>query len=126
MHILVSKPETITLTHLESEEIEVEYQNEALHFGAISMFVASLGGCTFAVLNTYAHRLDVTTENIRITLDWGYQQQPTRISHINMQIVWPELPDKRIKSVKRATHKCTVHSTIHHCVDIQTEVTNQG
>ena len=126
MHIFVSQPETITLTNFESEEIVVNYKNDALHFGAISMFVASLGGCTFAVLNSYAHRLDITTENIRITLNWVFEQEPTRISQINMQIVWPELPEKRLKSVQRATHKCTVHSTIHQCVDIQTEVTNQG
>lgn len=124
MQIKVLQQEKIRLSAFDSDEIDVKLENEALRFGAISMFVAALGRCTFAVLHSYAMRLDLSTDTITMTLDWDYLKEPTRINQINMQIHWPELPDKRLKSVQRATHMCTIHNTIHECVSIHTEVTN--
>ena len=126
MHIKVLQQEKIMLSDLDSDEIDVKLDHEALYFGAISMFVASLGRCTFAVLRSYAVRLDLDTDAITMTLSWDYLNEPTRINNINMQINWPELPEKRIKSVQRATHMCTIHNTIHECVNIQTEVTSKS
>lgn len=124
MHIKVQQQEHIILSQLDSDEIEIELENEAMYFGAISMFVASLGRCTFAVLSTYAIRLDLDTDKITVSLDWDYLNEPTRINNIRMKINWPELPEKRIKSVQRATHMCTIHTTIHECVAIETVVSN--
>jgi len=125
MHIKVLQQEKISLSDFDSDQIDIELENEAMHFGAISMFVASLGRCTFAVLSSYAIRLDLDTDAITMVLDWDYLSEPTRISHINMSINWPELPDKRLRSVQRATHMCTIHNTIHECVSIKTEVSNE-
>ncbi|HID83491.1 MAG TPA: OsmC family peroxiredoxin [Chromatiales bacterium] len=122
MNINVITQETLQLSDFESDELNVELKSEALYFGAISMFVASLGRCTYAVLNSYAMRLDLPLDNITMQLTWEYSQQPTRISKINMQIRWPELPEKRLKSVERAAHLCTIHQTIHNCVDIHTQL----
>lgn len=124
MQIKVLQQEKMLLSDLDSDRIDIKLDNQALYFGAISMFVASLGRCTFAVLSSYAIRLDLDTDNVTIALDWDYLNDPTRVNNINMQINWPELPDKRVKSVQRATHMCTIHNTIHDCVNIETEVTN--
>jgi len=122
MNIHVITQESLQLSDLESDELNVELKNEALYFGAISMFVASLGRCTYAVLNSYAMRLDVPVDNITMQLKWEYSQKPTRVSKIDMQISWPELPEKRLKSVERAAHLCTIHQTIHDCVEINTQL----
>ena len=91
-------------------------------FSALAMFVASLGRCTFAVIDHYALRMDVTIENIVTTLEWEFDSDPTRFKTIKMKIYWPELPEKRLKSVERASHKCAISNTIRDCVDIQVEV----
>ncbi len=122
MNIHVIQQEKILLTHFESDELDIKLENEALYFGAISMFVASLGRCTYAVLSSYAMRLDLPVENISMELVWEYSQNPTRVASIDMLIRWPELPEKRRKSVERASHLCTIHQTIHDCVDIQTRL----
>lgn len=46
MNINVITQETLHLSDFESDELNVELKSEALYFGAISMFVASLGKCT--------------------------------------------------------------------------------
>lgn len=95
-------------------------------FSALAMFVASLGRCTFAVIDHYALRMDVTIENIVTTLEWEFDSDPTRFKTIKMKIYWPELPEKRLKSVERASHKCAISNTIRDCVDIQVQVFNHA
>ncbi len=95
-------------------------------FSALAMFVASLGRCTFAVIDHYALRMDVTIENIVAKLEWEFDSDPTRFKTIKMEIYWPELPEKRLKSVERASHKCAISNTIRDCVDIQVNVFNHA
>jgi len=95
-------------------------------FSALAMFVAALGRCTFAVIDHYALRMDVTIENIVTKLEWDYESDPTRYKTIKMDIYWPELPEKRLKSVERASHKCAISNTIRDCVDIQVRVFNHA
>ena len=91
-------------------------------FSALAMFIASLGRCTFAVIDHYALRMDVEIENIVTHLEWEFDEDPTRFKTIWMKIYWPEIPEKRLKSVERAAHKCTISNTIRDFVDIQVEV----
>lgn len=112
----------IEMSDFEEDALEISLESDAHYFGAMPMFVASLGRCTFAVLESYSMRLDVPVHNVTMALDWEYGSNPTRISDITMHIDWPELPQKRIKAVERAAHLCTIHNTISHCVDITTMV----
>ena len=68
--------------------------------------------------------LDVEIENIVTNMTWDFASDPTRFDVINMDIYWPELPEKRVKSVERAAHKCTIHTTIKDCVEINVRVFN--
>jgi uncharacterized OsmC-like protein len=110
------------LSDFEGDELIFTQESEALYYGAIAMFVTSLGRCTYAVLSNYAMRLDLDPDNITIKLNWDFAYEPTVISEIDMQITWPELPDSRRKAVERAAHLCTVHNTIKECVEITTRV----
>ena len=87
-------------------------------FSALAMFIASLGRCTFAVIDHYALRMDVTIENIVTHLEWEFDEDPTRFKTIWMKIYWPKVPEKLLKSVGRASHKCSISNTIRNCVDI--------
>lgn len=112
------------LSQFMEDGLNITLANEALYYGAITMFVTSLGRCTFAVLESYAGRLGIDADSITMTLTWDFTYEPTRISAIEMNINWPELPEKRLKSVERAAHLCTIHNTIHDCVSITTHVKN--
>jgi len=99
---------------------------KAPRFSALAMFVASLGRCTFAVLDHYALRMDVPIENIVTHLEWDFDSEPTRFKTITMDIYWPEVPEKRVASVERASHKCAISNTIRSCVDITVRVFNKA
>ncbi len=122
MQIHLIEEAKIQMSDFEEDEIEISVETDAHYFGAMPMFVASLGRCTFAVLESYSMRLDLPVHDISMELSWKYGSKPTRISDIEMDIRWPELPDKRIKAVERAAHLCTIHNTINQCVEIVTKV----
>lgn len=110
------------LSKFEEDGFDLSLESEALYYGAIAMFVTSLGKCTYAVLNSYAMRLDIISDNIETQLNWDFGFDPTVISKIEMKINWPELPESRKKAVARAAHKCTIHTTIKDCVEITVSV----
>jgi len=110
------------LSEFEQDTFELSLASEALYYGAIAMFVTSLGKCTYAVLESYALRLDIEPDNIQTQLNWDFGSNPTVIRKIDMKITWPELPESRKKAVARAAHKCTIHTTIKQCVDITVSV----
>jgi len=124
MHILLQNQTEILINQFDQDQLTTELANENLYFGAMPMFVASLGRCTYAVLESYSMRLDIPAENIEMKLKWQYGKKPTRISAIEMHIFWQELPDNRLKAVEKAAHICTIHQTIKNCVDVSTKVFN--
>ena len=124
MKITVVAQHELVLSSFDEEGLDIILENKMQRLSALAMFVASLGRCTFAVLDHYALRMDVPIENIVTTLEWDFLSEPTRFKTIKMNIYWPELPEKRVASVERASHKCAISNTIRDCVDIQVKVFN--
>jgi uncharacterized OsmC-like protein len=125
MKIEVLGQTELRLSDWEEDGIDIEL-GKLPRFSALAMFIASLGRCTFAVIDHYALRMDVPIENIVTHLQWEFDEDPTRFKTIWMKIYWPEVPEKRLKSVERASHKCAISNTIRDCVDIQVEVIPKG
>jgi uncharacterized OsmC-like protein len=125
MNIQVVGQTELTLSRFDEEGFEVILENKMHRLSALAMFVTALGRCTFAVLDHYALRMDVEIENIVTHLTWEYDSEPTRFKKINMTIYWPELPEKRVASVERASHKCAISNTIKDCVEIEVKVFNK-
>ena len=126
MNIQVLGQTELRLSRFDLDELNVSLEREAIRYSAIAMFVTSLARCTFAVLDHYAMRMEITTENIVTHQTWDFIDKPTRISQIKMKIFWPELPDNRIASVERASHKCTISTTVKDCIKIKTIVFNKN
>jgi len=124
MNINVLSETELLLSRFDLEGLDIQLENDMSRYSAIAMFVTSLARCTFAVLEHYANRLEITTENISSHLTWNYLEEPTRINEIMMIIHWPELPEKRIKSVERASHKCIISASIKDSINIHTSVKN--
>lgn len=124
MNIQVLGKTELHLTRLDLDELNINPENEITRYSAVAMFVTSLARCTFAVLEHYAKRLEIPTENISSHLTWDYLDEPTRINRITMKIHWPELPEKRINSIARASHKCIISTSIKDSIKINTTVSN--
>jgi len=126
MKIHVIGKTELRLSRFDEEGFEVLLENKMPRLSALAMFVTSLGRCTFAVLDHYALRMDIPIENIVTHLEWDYHSDPTRFKEIRMNIYWPEIPEKRVASVERASHKCAISNTIRDCVDIRVKVHNSS
>ena len=126
MKITVVGQNELKLSSFDEDGIEIILENKMQKLSALAMFVASLGRCTFAVLDHYALRMDVPIENIVTKLEWDFLSDPTRFKTISMDIYWPELPEKRVASVERASHKCAISNTIRDCVEINVSVFNKA
>ena len=116
----------LRLSRFDKDGLDIQLENNMSRFSALAMFVTALGRCTFAVLDHYALRMDVPIENIVTHLEWDYHSDPTRFKTINMEIYWPELPEKRVASVERASHKCAISNTIKECVEVNVSVFNKS
>ncbi len=116
----------LRLSRFDEEGFDIQLENKMTRLSALAMFVTALGRCTFAVLDHYALRMDVPIENIVTHLEWDYHSDPTRFKTINMKIYWPELPEKRVASVERASHKCAISNTIKNCVEVNVSVFNKS
>ena len=125
MKIEILDQTELRLSDWEIDGIEILLGKQP-RFSALAMFVASLGRCTFAVIDHYALRMDVPIENIVTHMTWEFESDPTRFKTIWMNIYWPEVPEKRLASVERAAHKCAISNTIRDCVDIQVKVLKEN
>ncbi len=124
MKIQLSGDKQLEMSHFEEEGLDISSNNPALYFSALAMFVASLGRCTYATLAVYGDRQDIDPETIHMKLSWQFTENPTRYQKIIMDIFWEPLPDSRIKAAQRVARQCTIHNSIHDCVEIETRVFN--
>lgn len=125
MIIQVMGQTELRLSRFDEDGLDIKLENKMPRYSALAMFVTSLARCTFAVLDHYAMRMDIPIDTIVVHLNWEYHSDPTRFKQIRMDIYWPEVPDKRVASVERASHKCAISNSIRDCVDIQVKVLNK-
>ena len=116
----------LRLSRFDEDGLVIQLENKMPRYSALAMFVTALARCTFAVLDHYALRMNVPIENIVTHLEWDYHSDPTRFKTINMDIYWPEVPEKRVASVERAAHKCAISNTIKDCVEVYVKVFNKN
>lgn len=122
MKIHIPGDKQLELSQFEEDDLDITSKNPALYFSALVMFVASLGRCTYAALAVYGDRLDIDPQGIRMNLSWEFTENPTRYQKIVMDIFWDNLPNSRLKVAQRVAHHCTIHNTIHDCVEIEINI----
>jgi len=103
-------------------DIHVTGEKPVYELTALAMFVLSIARCTFAVLWVYGERSDADPDSIEMTMSWDFDHDPTRYKQIVMDVFWPELSEKKCKVAQRMASHCTIHNSIHDCVDIVTTV----
>lgn len=110
-------------TELELSEVGVAEVRLAPSFGAVELLAASLAVCTGAVLKVHAENVvKLPLDNVRVRVGWTTEERPLRVAAFELDILWPELPEARRDSVRRAALTCTVHRTLEHSPEITTRV----
>ena len=126
MKIQVLGQKELRLYDLHESGWDIELVGKIPHLSALALWVACHARCTFAVIDHYGLRIDVDIENIVMRLSWEIGGDPHVYKSINMEVYWPELPEKRVASVERAAHQCTISRTIGECVEVSIKAFNKA
>lgn len=122
MKVLLHSSEDLELTEFAEPGFEIEPLDPHANYSALQMFATSLALCTYSVLAGYAEQIDTGAQDISVRVRWSYAEEPFRIGYIDMDVRWPGLPESRVKAAKRAAAQCTLHNTLEHPPEVDTEV----
>ena len=77
------------------------------------LFLASLGTCAGVYVVYFCESRNISTEGIRMTLDFTQDEKTHRLQRVAMELHLPAgFPDKYRKAVVRAAEMCTVKRTL--------------
>ncbi len=122
MNVHFEDAQRFVVSDLEDDAFNVSGEKPIFELTALAMFVLSLARCTYSVLWVYGGRTSSDPENIQMTMSWDFFHDPTRFKKISMDILWPSLPAKKLKAAQNMAAHCTIHNTIHDCVEMDTTV----
>jgi uncharacterized OsmC-like protein len=97
-----------------SGPLTVEAPDAATQYSPFHMLGSSLAACTFSVLQAWASRAGIATDDLVLEASWRFADKPHRVEQLGLEIVWPSLPASRLEAAKRAAALCTVHVTLEH------------
>ena len=122
MNIHFEDAQRFVVSDLEDDAFNVSGDKPIFELTALATFVLSLARCTYSVLWVYGGRTDADPESIQMTMSWDFNHEPTRFKQITMDILWSALLVKKLKAAQKMAAHCTIHNTIHDCVEIITRV----
>src|SRR5690625_7738300 len=86
------------------------------------MLGASLAGCTFSVLLSWAGSAGLEYDDLEVDLAWEVAEDPYRIGRYEMAILWPSLPPDRYGPAKSVAAQCRVERTLRIPPEIEVSV----
>lgn len=122
MNIHFEEAHRFVVSDFDNDEFHISGEKPVYQLTALATFVLSLARCTFAVLWVYGERSEADPDSIEMTMSWDFDHEPTRFKEIGMDIYWPALPEKKLKVAQRMAGHCTIHNSIHDCIEIVTRV----
>ena len=121
MKIVLQGEDAILLTATEGM-LTIEAESEGESYSPFHMLGSALAYCTFSVLYSWATHSNLDVGDLQIRVSWEFADDPHRVGRMQMQLVWPSLPENRRVAAQRAATLCAVHATLSHTVPIETEL----
>lgn len=120
MHIQLITEDSIRLT---AGEARLSFEaDDALTISPFHLLAASLATCTYSVLHSYGHQAGIPLDDLAIDVSWELSGEPFRVTHMDMALEWPGLPQSRREAARRAAARCTIHNTLEHGSTVETRV----
>jgi uncharacterized OsmC-like protein len=95
---------------------------DATALSPFHLLAASLATCTYSVLHGYAEAAGLALDGLAIDVAWELGDEPYRVTDMEMELDWPELPASRREAARRAAARCTIHHTLEHGSSVRTRV----
>ncbi|MGH7664447.1 MAG: OsmC family protein [Gemmatimonadaceae bacterium] len=108
--------------HGGDSRVSIEEPSPDDRCNSFHLLAAGLASCTHSVLQSWADAASISTGDLAIDVRWTFAREPRRIGVIDVDIIWPGLPEDRRVEVRRTALLCTVHSTLSHPPEISIDV----
>jgi len=92
----------------------IEAESAAQQYSPFHMLASGLGFCVWSVLASWAEQAGLDPARLAVDVAWQFADDPHRVGSYDLRIVWPGLPQARVKAAERAAELCTVHATLTH------------
>ena len=101
--------------------LTIEADSEEQSYSPYHMLASGLATCTWYVLQSWGANAGLSADDLIIEVAWKFADSPHRVGEIDLRIVWPSLPEPRMKAALRAAAQCPVHHTLSHAPQIAIE-----
>lgn len=111
MKILLTAEDRIRLEGT-AGPLTVEAESPETQYSPFHMLASSLATCTFSVLYSWATNAGLSADDLAIEVGWAFADDPHRVGQMEVELVWPSLPEARRAAAERAAELCTVTRTL--------------
>lgn len=102
--------------------LSVEAESAEMQYSPFHMLASGLATCTYSVLASWGTHAKLPVDDLAIEVGWKFAEEPHRVGEMNVDVIWPSLPEARRNAAVRAAGLCTVTRTFEQPPKVAVEV----
>lgn len=102
--------------------LSVEADSAEMQYSPFHMLASGLATCTFSVLASWGTHASIPVDDLVIEVGWVFHENPHRVGRMDVEVIWPSLPEARRNAAVRAAGLCTISKTLEQPPTLAVEV----
>jgi uncharacterized OsmC-like protein len=102
--------------------LSVEADSAEMQYSPFHMLASGLATCTYSVLASWGTHAKLPVDDLAIEVGWAFEENPHRVGRMDVDVLWPSLPEERRNAALRAAGLCTVTRTFEQPPKVAVEV----
>jgi uncharacterized OsmC-like protein len=102
--------------------LSVEADSAEMQYSPFHMLASGLATCTYSVLASWGTHARLPVDDLAIEVGWAFEENPHRVGRMDVDVLWPSLPEERRNAALRAAGLCTVTRTFEQPPKVAVEV----
>ena len=102
--------------------LSVEAESAEMAYSPFHMLASGLATCTYSVLASWGTHAKLPVDDLVIEVGWTFAEDPHRVGELDVDVIWPSLPEARRNAAVRAAGLCTVTRTFEQPPRVAVEV----
>ncbi len=82
--------------------LSVEADSADMAYSPFHMLASGLATCTYSVLASWGTHAKLPVEDLVIEVGWTFVEDPHRVGTMDVDVIWPSLPEERRNAAIRA------------------------
>ncbi len=102
--------------------LSVEADSAEMQYSPFHMLASGLATCTYSVLASWGTNAKLPVDGLAVEVGWAFEENPHRVGRMDVEVIWPSLPEERRAAALRAAGLCTVTRTFEQPPQVAVEV----